>query len=133
MRFFEVIFKRRQSGESGFTLVEIMVVVIIIGLLATVVGPRIFRQLGKAQEKVARQQIKDLEVACDLYRLDVGQYPSSLDQLINGSSPNWDGPYLKKDEIPVDPWGNPYQYRVVDGGEMVEISSTGGGKETITN
>lgn len=99
----------------GFTLLELLVVVAIIGLLAGYVGPKYFGQLGKAEVKAARAQISGIEKALDQYRLDVGRYPSTeqgLNSLITppGGMPKWAGPYLKK-EVPLDPWGKPYIYK----------------------
>lgn len=100
---------------EGFTLLELLVVMVIIGLLAGYVGPRYFSQIGKSEVKVARAQIDALEKALDQYRIDTGHYPRTeqgLSALVNrpGNEPRWDGPYLKKG-VPGDPWGNPYVYR----------------------
>jgi general secretion pathway protein G len=100
---------------SGFTLLELLVVVAIIGLLAGYVGPRYFAQIGKAEVKAALAQIDALQKALDQYRLDVGRYPSTEQGLAalvakpSGAS-KWAGPYLRK-EVPLDPWGKPYIYR----------------------
>lgn len=106
---------RKNSRALGFTLLELLVVMVIIGLLAGYVAPRYFSQIGKSEIKAARAQIDALEKALDQFRLDTGHYPSQsagLDALMKRPSnePRWDGPYLKKD-VPLDPWGNPYQYR----------------------
>lgn len=104
-----------QAGRRGFTLLELLVVVAIIGLLVGYVGPKYFSQIGKAEVKEARAQIDALEKALDTYRLDVGRYPSTelgLAALMTapGGVPKWGGPYLKK-AVPPDPWGKPYVYK----------------------
>jgi general secretion pathway protein G len=100
---------------KGFTLLELLVVMVIIGLLAGYVGPKYFSQIGKSEIKVARAQIDAFDKALDQYRLDTGHYPNTS-QGMNAlmvkpaNEPKWDGPYLKK-ALPSDPWGNAYQYR----------------------
>jgi general secretion pathway protein G len=99
----------------GFTLLELLVVMVIIGLLAGYVGPRFFSQIGKSEANAAKAQIDALEKALDQYRLDVGRYPSTeqgLQALMNAppGESRWAGPYLRK-AVPLDPWGQPYQYR----------------------
>lgn len=101
---------------AGFTLLELLVVMVIIGLLAGFVAPRYFSQVGKSEVKAAKAQIVALESALDHYRLDTGHYPSTeqgLGALMSrpATEPRWDGPYLKKD-APPDPWGNAYVYRM---------------------
>ncbi|MGA8148524.1 MAG: type II secretion system major pseudopilin GspG [Gallionellaceae bacterium] len=102
-------------GSRGFTLLELLVVIVIIGLLASYVGPKYFAQIGKSEVTVAKSQIVGFEKALDTYRLDMGRYPSTeegLAALLTRPADNaskWNGPYLKK--IPLDPWGHPYQYR----------------------
>lgn len=101
---------------AGFTLLELLVVMVIIGLLAGFVAPRYFSQVGKSEVKAAKAQIVALESALDHYRLDTGHYPSTeqgLAALMSrpATEPRWDGPYLKKD-APPDPWGNAYVYRM---------------------
>ncbi len=117
--------------HAGFTLLELLVVLVIIGLLVGYVGPRYFSQVGKSEIKAARAQIKALEDSLDQYRLDVGHYPSSEQGLAAlNSAPageaRWQGPYLKK-AVPNDPWGNPYQYRYP--GEHGEIDLFSYGKD----
>lgn len=121
----------RHRSQAGFTLVEIMIVVVIIGLLGSLVIPRLFKNVEKAKIRTAEEQIRNIGLALNMYRLDVGEYPSSIEGLISGSGSNWDGPYIKK--IPKDPWGAEYQYRLLDGGDDFELSSTGGGKANISN
>ena len=101
--------------SHGFTLLELLVVMVIIGLLAGYVGPKYFSQVGKSEVKAAMAQIDALEKALDTYRLDTGHYPSTeqgLNALMTqpASEPKWQGPYLKK-SIPPDPWGKPYIYK----------------------
>ena len=110
------IHPRHQSKATGFTLLELLVVMVIIGLLAGYVGPKYFAQVGKSQIKAARAQIDALEKSLDQYRLDTGHYPvteQGLAALIArpANEPKWDGPYLAK-SVPVDPWGNAYVYRI---------------------
>jgi general secretion pathway protein G len=106
----------RRPGEArGFTLLELLVVMVIIGLLAGYVGPNYFSQIGKSEVKVARAQADALGKALDQLRLDTGHYPSmedGLEALVAppANEPRWDGPYLKKG-VPLDPWGNPYVFR----------------------
>ncbi len=99
----------------GFTLLELLVVIVIIGLLAAYVGPRYFAQLGKAETKTAKQQIESFGKALDTYRLDTGHYPTTEQGLAAllvkpSDEVKWQGPYLSK-AVPVDPWGKPYVYR----------------------
>ena len=99
----------------GFTLLELLVVIVIIGLLAGYVAPRYFSQVGRSEVQVARAQIDSIEKALDQYRLDVRRYPSpeeGLEALVArpASASNWNGPYLRK-AVPADPWGRPYLYR----------------------
>ena len=105
-----------RSGEAGFTLVEILVVITIIGLIMAIVGPRVLNYLGESKVKAAKIQIESFSSALDLYYLDMGRYPASGDGLAAlvqrpGSAQAWNGPYLKGGVVPNDPWGHPYVYR----------------------
>ena len=100
----------------GFTLLELLVVVAIIGLLVGYVAPRYFGQIGKSEVNTAKAQIDALEKALDQYRLDTGHYPAGelgLNALVERppNEPKWNGPYLKK-AVPLDPWGNQYLYKI---------------------
>lgn len=104
---------RKRSG--GFSLIELLIVMMIIGLLASLVGPRLFQHVGQSRQKTARAQIELLGTALDAFRLDVGRYPTTeqgLDALRRKPSggERWNGPYLPRD-VPEDPWGNRYQYK----------------------
>lgn len=108
--------------QGGFTLIEILVVMAIIAMLAVMVAPNIFNQQAGAQRDAALSQISTLEAALDTYRLDVGEYPDSLDGLMRNDSgrASWNGPYLRR-EVPKDPWGNDYVYDV-NGREFTLLS-----------
>jgi general secretion pathway protein G len=104
----------RRRRQAGFTLLELLIVVIILGLLAALVGPRLFGTLDKAKKQVAKTQIELLSGALDQFRLDVGRYPNTdegLDALVNPPEEmeRWNGPYLEKG-VPKDPWGHAYVY-----------------------
>jgi general secretion pathway protein G len=120
--------------QHGFTLLELLVVIVIIGLLAGYVAPRYFSQVGRSEVQVARSQIDALEKALDQFRLDTRHYPSpeqGLDALVSrpANEPNWSGPYLKK-AVPADPWGHPYVYRVP--GEKTEFQLFSFGRDGKT-
>ena len=107
---------RVRRPVAGFTLLELLVVVLIIGLLAGFVAPRYFGQVGKSEINVAKAQIDALEKALDQYRLDTGHYPTTelgLVALVQRpqNEPKWAGPYLRKD-VPTDPWGRAYVYKM---------------------
>lgn len=108
--------RRRRGDEDGFTLLELLVVMIILTLLATIAAPQVLSYLGGARSDTARIQINNLGTALDLYRLDAGRYPTSdegLRSLVERpqASERWRGPYVKKKESLIDPWGTPYVYR----------------------
>jgi general secretion pathway protein G len=106
----------RRRGEGGYTLVEILVVITIIGLMVALVGPRVLNYLGESKVKTAKIQIQSFASALDLFYLDTGRYPLSSEGLgalvqRGGSLVTWNGPYLKGGSLPDDPWGKPYAYR----------------------
>jgi general secretion pathway protein G len=105
-----------RASEAGFTLIEMLVVITIIGMIMALVGPRVLNYLGQSKVKAAKIQIESLASALDLYYLDEGRYPTTSDGLgalvqRTGNATAWNGPYLKGDIVPADPWGRPYVYR----------------------
>jgi general secretion pathway protein G len=125
--------KRRRSRahrQRGFTLVEMLVVITIIALIMSLVGPRVLNYLTESKVKAARIQIQSFSSALDLLFLDTGRYPSSADGLValvkpTSSLPGWNGPYLKGGSLPNDPWGKPYVYRSPAERSAYEIVSYG--------
>jgi general secretion pathway protein G len=121
-----------ENFEAGFTLLEVLVVIVILGLLISLVAPAALRQLGSARSSVARQSIERLGSVLDLYKLDVGSYPDTEDGLqALVSKPatvaSWNGPYIKGDQVPLDPWNHPYIYRNPSnrGGHEYDLCSLG--------
>ena len=130
----------RNPTQTGFTLIELLVVLVILGLLAGLVGPQILRYTGSAKSDTARLQIEELGAGLDLYHLEVGRYPTTQEGLVAlvekpATASNWNGPYLKKKDIPNDPWGNPYRYESPGKNGMYDLYSYGadnqqGGEDT---
>jgi len=129
----------RRKGEQGFTLVELLVVLVILVLLASIIGPRVIGYLGSSRAKTAHIQIESLVTAMELFHIDVGRYPTSTEGLTAlvkspGNIPGWNGPYLTKGGVPQDPWGRPYLYQAGQNGTSFEIKTLGAdGKEGGTD
>jgi general secretion pathway protein G len=132
---------RHRDGEAGFTLIEMLVVLAIIGMISALVGPQVIKYLGRAKIDSARVEIQSLETALDLFRLDVGRYPNEQEGLASlvekpASLAAWNGPYVKKKAAPVDPWGQPYVYRFPGKQGAYDLYSRGpdaNGTGTATN
>lgn len=122
--------QRRLRAQAGFTLVEMLVVITIIGMIMALVGPRVLNYLGESKTKAAKIQIESLSSALDLFYLDLGRYPSSgegLGALVRnpGNAGGWNGPYLRGGTVPNDPWSRPYAYRSPSEAGAYEIVSFG--------
>lgn len=122
---------KRARRVSAYTLTEMLVVLVIIGLLIAVVGPRLFNRLDDAKTRTARLQMTALETSIDLFRLDVGRLPTTeegLQALVQApaSAQGWVGPYLARAGLPVDPWGNAYLYETDASGASYRLVSYGG-------
>lgn len=108
--------RNARPGEAGFTLVELLVVLVILVLLASIIAPRVIGYLGSSRSKTAQVQIEGLVTSLELFHIDVGRYPTTSEGLevlvkATGSLPGWNGPYLTKTVVPLDPWGKPYVYQ----------------------
>jgi general secretion pathway protein G len=104
-----------KQAEKGFTLLELLVVLGIIAMLAGIVGPQVMKHMGASKTKAAKVQVEDLAAALDMYKLDVGKYPTSEQGLLAlvekpAGSSRWNGPYLRKEKVPQDPWIQPFHY-----------------------
>ena len=119
------------AARAGFTLVEMLVVLVIIGLIMGLVGPRVLNYLTDAREKTARLQIESFSNALDLFYIDAGRYPTSAEGLAALAQrppgvDTWNGPYLRDRSVPADPWGNPYRYAPVPSEtQPITLYSTG--------
>ncbi|MCJ2011902.1 type II secretion system major pseudopilin GspG [Methylobacterium sp. J-076] len=121
---------RERNRQDGFTLVELLVVLVILGLVMGLAGPRVLGYLSSSRERTAKLQIESFSSALDLFFLDNGRYPNTnegLQALVQrpASAENWSGPYLKQGAVPADPWGRPYEYRVPGKAAPYMISSLG--------
>jgi general secretion pathway protein G len=117
------------GNREGFTLIELLVVMVILGMLAALVGPRIFGNVDKANVATTKTQIEMLGQALDAFRLDVGRYPSTTEGLnalvANPGIDGWNGPYLKKGNVPADAWKRPFQYQAPGSHGDYDLSSNG--------
>ena len=103
--------KRVRCGQCGFTLIEILIVVAIIGLIAALIGPNLMGRFERSKEEIAKAQVEMLSSAVQAFMIDMGRYPKNPEELINSTEPKWRGPYLSKRTVPKDPWGRDYQYK----------------------
>lgn len=121
--------RRARRGEAGFTLVEMLVVITIIGMIMALVGPRVLNYLSESKAKAAKIQIESFSSALDLYYLDLGRYPTSNEGLAGLARSNnqagWNGPYLRGGVVPNDPWGHGYVYRSPGASGPYDIISLG--------
>lgn len=122
--------RRRRDRSGGFTLVELLVVLVILSLVMGLVGPRVLGYLSDAKTRTASLQIDSLAAALDLYYLDLGRYPSQAEGLevlvvAEAGTTGWNGPYLQRSELPLDPWGRVYQYEAPDANGTYKIISLG--------
>jgi general secretion pathway protein G len=122
--------RRARSGEAGFTLVEMLVVITIIGLIMALVGPRVLNYLAESKVKAARIQVESFASSLDLFYLDNGRYPTGSEGLAAlaqrpGGAETWNGPYVRGGIVPSDPWGHPYIYRSPGEHGAYEIVSYG--------
>jgi general secretion pathway protein G len=101
----------RRFNDRGFTLVEVLIVVMIIGLLASLITPNLLSRFERSKEEIAKAQVEMLSSGVQSFILDVGRCPTSLNELVTSTDPKWRGPYLSKKELPTDPWNKQYQYK----------------------
>lgn len=128
--------KYESHSSSGFTLIEVLLVVVIIGILAAVVVPRLAGRVGESKISAAKTSIAGLSLALDVYEVDNGNYPPSLQSLLTkGGESNWRGPYLKEGKIPLDPWGHEFVYTSRENGYEIKSYGPNGtdGGDDITN
>lgn len=124
----------RYRKKAGFTLIELLVVLVILGLLAGMVGPNVMKYIGSSKVEVARAQLEDLSAGLDLFKLDVGRYPNNeegLRVLIKTSDDimGWNGPYLRKKKLPLDPWNGDYIYQYPGLENDYDLFTLGGDRE----
>jgi general secretion pathway protein G len=124
------ILRTKNGQESGFTLLELLVVLAILGLLAAIVGPQVIKYLGSSKTQTASVQAKNIAASLELFRLDAGRYPTAAEGLTGlvkapPSVQIWNGPYLPQESALIDPWGNPYKFKVPGDHGEIDIFSLG--------
>ena len=122
----------RRRAEAGFSLIEILIVVAIMGLLVGIVGPNVMAQFQSSKTKTAEIQVEEMRAALDTFAMDVGRYPTEkegLEALVDGTRriPGWKGPYLRGGKLPLDPWTRPYRYSYQKGEPRIAASGAPGG------
>ncbi len=129
--------ERVTGREQGFTLIEILIVVVIIGLIAALITPNLMSRFERSKEEIAKTQVEMLSSAAQAFMIDMHRYPNNLEELINSADPAWRGPYLSKRTIPKDPWGREYQYKCPGDHGPFDLYSLGPdeslGEKSITN
>lgn len=113
VRFKKILILKKDNpwAAGGFTLIEILIVVAIIGLIASLIAPNLIGRFERSKEEITKAQLETLSSAVQAFNLDMSKFPATLEELINSSDPKWRGPYLSKRIIPKDPWGRDYQYK----------------------
>lgn len=129
--------ERLNRIQQGFTLIEILIVVAIIGLIAAFIGPNLMGRFERSKEEIAKAQVEMLSSAVQAFMIDMGRYPNSLEELINSTESKWRGPYLSKRTLPKDPWGRDYQFKSPGDNGPFDLYSLGPegkfGEKSITN
>lgn len=124
------ILRAKNERANGFTLLELLVVLAILGLLAAIVGPQVIKYLGSSKTQTASVQAKNIAASLELFRLDAGRYPTAAEGLAGlvkapPSVQIWNGPYLPQESALIDPWGNPYKFKVPGDHGEIDIFSLG--------